>query len=119
MRGPDEQTSGMFSYLSLEQRVRTDHPLRVMRRMTDEVFAASSGLRGPLPQKVLKELSEFGKEFVVQEERCKEEQREEKSPTWAECADRLRQCPTDPDAADNQQRDQHQRQLPSHPLASG
>ena len=26
--GPDEQTSGMFSYLSPEQRVRPDHPLR-------------------------------------------------------------------------------------------
>lgn len=28
MRGSDEQTSGMFSYLSPEQRVRQDHPLR-------------------------------------------------------------------------------------------
>src|SRR3984893_15744337 len=42
MRGPDEQTSGMFSYLSPEQRVRPDHPLRVIRRLTDEVFAALS-----------------------------------------------------------------------------
>ena len=42
MRGPDEQTSHMFSYLSPEQRVRADHPLRAMRRMTDEVFAALS-----------------------------------------------------------------------------
>ena len=31
MRGPDEQTSHMFSYLSPEQRVRADHPLRAMR----------------------------------------------------------------------------------------
>jgi transposase len=42
MRGPDDQTSGMFSYLSPEQRVRPDHPLRVIRRMTDEVFATLS-----------------------------------------------------------------------------
>ena len=42
MRGPDEQTSHMFSYLSPEQRVRPDHPLRAIRRMTDEVFAALS-----------------------------------------------------------------------------
>ena len=42
MRGPDEQTSGMFSYLSPEQRVRPDHPLRAIRRMTDEVFAKLS-----------------------------------------------------------------------------
>ena len=42
MRGPDEQTSGMFSYLSPEQRVRPDHPLRAIRRMTDRVFAELS-----------------------------------------------------------------------------
>lgn len=42
MRGPDEQTSHMFSYLSPEQRVRPDHPLRAMRRMTDEVFGSLS-----------------------------------------------------------------------------
>src|SRR5688572_20781765 len=42
MRGPDEQTSGMFSYLSPEQRVRQDHPLRAIRRMTDEALASLS-----------------------------------------------------------------------------
>lgn len=42
MRGSDEQTSGMFSYLSPEQRVRQDHPLRAIRRMTDEVLASLS-----------------------------------------------------------------------------
>jgi transposase len=42
MRGPDEQTHHMFSYLSPEQRVRPDHPLRAIRRMTDDVFAALS-----------------------------------------------------------------------------
>lgn len=39
MRGPDDQTNDMFSYLSPEQRVRADHPLRVIRAMTDRVFA--------------------------------------------------------------------------------
>ncbi len=38
MRGPDDQTSHMFSYLSPEQRVRADHPLRAVRAMTDRVF---------------------------------------------------------------------------------
>ena len=38
MRGPDEQTGDMFSYLSPEQRVRPDHPLRAIRTMTDEVL---------------------------------------------------------------------------------
>jgi transposase len=42
MRGPDDQTSHMFSYLSPEQRVRADHPLRAIRVMTDRVFAELS-----------------------------------------------------------------------------
>jgi transposase len=42
MRGPDDQTSGMFSYLSPEQRVRQDHPLRAIRRMTDQVLESLS-----------------------------------------------------------------------------
>jgi len=33
MRGSDEQTSHMFSYLSPEERVRADHPLRAIRKM--------------------------------------------------------------------------------------
>jgi transposase len=42
MRGPDDQTNDMFSYLSPEQRVRADHPLRAIRAMTDRVFAELS-----------------------------------------------------------------------------
>src|SRR5881275_2427831 len=42
MRGADEQTNHMFSYLSPEQRVRADHPLRAIRTMTDRVFAELS-----------------------------------------------------------------------------
>ncbi len=42
MRGPDDQTSGMFSYLSPERRVRQDHPLRAIRRMTDQVLESLS-----------------------------------------------------------------------------
>jgi len=42
MRGPDEQTNEMFSYLSPEQRVRPDHPLRAIRRMTDDVLRSLS-----------------------------------------------------------------------------
>jgi hypothetical protein len=42
MRGPDEQTSHMFSYLSPEQRVRQDHPRRAIRRLTDAVLASLS-----------------------------------------------------------------------------
>ena len=42
MRGSDEQTSHMFSYVVPEHRVRPDHPLRAIRRMTDEVLLALS-----------------------------------------------------------------------------
>ena len=35
MRGQDHQQSDMFSYLSPEQRVRQDHPLRAIRAMAD------------------------------------------------------------------------------------
>ena len=35
MRGDDQQTGYMFSYLSPEERVPADHPLRPIRRMTD------------------------------------------------------------------------------------
>src|SRR5436189_118597 len=40
MRGSDEQTSHMFSYVVPEERVRQDHPLRAIRRMTDEALTA-------------------------------------------------------------------------------
>ena len=37
MRGDHEQQAGMYSYISPEQRVPADHPLRPMRKMIDEV----------------------------------------------------------------------------------
>ena len=40
MRGPDEQTSHLFSYVVPEHRVRQDHPLRAIRLMTDAVLAS-------------------------------------------------------------------------------
>jgi len=43
MRGTDTQQSGMFSYLSPEERVPEKHPLRAIRRMTDEVLQGLSG----------------------------------------------------------------------------
>ncbi|HEY4425224.1 MAG TPA: IS5 family transposase [Pyrinomonadaceae bacterium] len=38
MRGEPEQQAGMYSYISPEQRVPADHPLRPIRKMTDEIF---------------------------------------------------------------------------------
>src|SRR5580765_5109699 len=38
MRGDDRQPDSMFSYVSPEQRVPLDHPLRVIRRLADEAL---------------------------------------------------------------------------------
>jgi transposase len=42
MRGPDEQTAHLFSYISPEQRVPSGHPLRAIRRMTDDALETLS-----------------------------------------------------------------------------
>src|SRR5271156_6277395 len=42
MRGMDHQQGHVFSYLSAEERVRKDHPLRVVRAMTDEILREMS-----------------------------------------------------------------------------
>jgi transposase len=42
MRGDDQQQNGMFSYISAEQRVPQDHPLRPLRKMVDEALAELS-----------------------------------------------------------------------------
>jgi transposase len=42
MRGTDTQQSSMFSYLSPEERVPANHPLRLIRRMVDEALKALS-----------------------------------------------------------------------------
>jgi transposase len=38
MRGHDHQQADMYSYLSAEQRVRANHPLRKIRAMADEAL---------------------------------------------------------------------------------
>jgi transposase len=43
MRGDDQQQDGVFSYVSLEQRVPADHPLRTIRAMVDEALRELSG----------------------------------------------------------------------------
>src|ERR1700724_894634 len=42
MRGTDQQQNHIFSYLSPENRVRKDHPLRAIRFMVDVVLAQLS-----------------------------------------------------------------------------
>ena len=43
MRGDDKQQMGVFRYVSAEQRVPADHPLRAIRTMVDEALAGLSG----------------------------------------------------------------------------
>ena len=48
MRGADEQPGSMFSYVSLEERVPADHPLRAIRRITDRALERLSPKFGSL-----------------------------------------------------------------------
>ena len=40
MRGGDERTGDLFSYIDLEKRVRSDHPLRAIRTIANEALTA-------------------------------------------------------------------------------
>ena len=40
MRGGDDQSGELFSYVDLEARVRGDHPLRAIRVVVNEALAA-------------------------------------------------------------------------------
>jgi transposase len=42
MRGDDEQPDSMFSYVSPEQRIPGDHPLRAIRQLVDEILRSLS-----------------------------------------------------------------------------
>ena len=48
MRGADERSGSMFSYVSLEERVPPDHPLRTIRRITDRALERLSPRFGTL-----------------------------------------------------------------------
>ncbi len=66
MRGVDRQQSSMFSYISAEQRVPKEHPLRPLRAMADaalerlgrcfDAIYASSGRPSIAPEKLLRAL---------------------------------------------------------------
>jgi transposase len=43
MRGSDKRPGELFSYVDLERRVRQDHPLRVIRSLTEAALEALSG----------------------------------------------------------------------------
>ena len=66
MRGHDYQQSSMYSYLSPEQRVSADHPLRPIRKITDRALKglsrkfgamyATTGRPSIAPEKLLRAL---------------------------------------------------------------
>lgn len=66
MRGNDQQQDGVFSYVSLEQRVPASHPLRAIRKMVDEALGelsprfhelyAATGRPSIAPEKLLRAL---------------------------------------------------------------
>jgi transposase len=66
MRGKDEQQLDVFSYISREQRVPQDHPLRSPRAMADEALSdlqprfnrlyAKTGRPSIAPEKLLRAL---------------------------------------------------------------
>lgn len=43
MRGADQTNGSLFSYVSLEDRVPPDHPLRTIRRVVNDVLCDLSG----------------------------------------------------------------------------
>ena len=43
LRGSDESTGALFSYVDLEARVRKDHPLRTIRRLVNAALSALAG----------------------------------------------------------------------------
>ncbi|HZF14823.1 MAG TPA: IS5/IS1182 family transposase, partial [Steroidobacteraceae bacterium] len=64
MRGEVEPQAGLFSYVSPEQRVPSDHPLRTIKRYADEALRgisaqleelyASTGRPSIAPERLLK-----------------------------------------------------------------
>jgi transposase len=52
MRGLDHQQSAMFSYLSPEQRIPSDHPLRSIRQVTDRILEELTNLFTKMYSKV-------------------------------------------------------------------
>ena len=48
MRGQDREQPAMFSYITLEQRIPADHPLRAIRALTDRALKSIDGELEPL-----------------------------------------------------------------------
>ena len=60
MRGSDERSGSLFSYVDLEARVRVDHPLRVIRDLANAALGDLSGEFGKL-------YTDFGRPSIAPE----------------------------------------------------
>ena len=60
MRGSDERSGSLFSYVDLEARVRADHPLRVIRDLANAALGDLSGEFGKL-------YTDFGRPSIAPE----------------------------------------------------
>jgi transposase len=60
MRGSDERSGSLFSYVDLEARVRVDHPLRVIRELANAALGDLSGEFGKL-------YTDFGRPSIAPE----------------------------------------------------
>ena len=83
MRGREERSEGLFSYRRLEDRIPSDHPLRPIRALTDEVLASldsrfealySSMGRPSIPPELLLRATLLQAFFSVRSERLLMEQ---------------------------------------------
>jgi transposase len=83
MRGRDDRSEGLFSYVRLEERVPADHPLRAIRALADEAFRSlnrrfdglySSTGRPSIPPEMLLRASLLQAFFSVRSERMLMEQ---------------------------------------------
>ena len=52
MRGSDERTGSLFSYVGVKARLRPDHPLRAIRAPTDKTLTAVEGDLAALYSKI-------------------------------------------------------------------
>ena len=52
MRGQDSRSGSLFSYVDLEQRVRSDHSLRTIRTLVNEALASLDRRFGDIPSEI-------------------------------------------------------------------
>ena len=61
MRGEDSRSGSLFSYVDLEARIRSDHPLRTIRTLVNEALASLDGRFGEI-------YSEIGRPSILPEQ---------------------------------------------------